>query len=177
MRQGYNILDLGFGTATLTLLTKKLHPDTQVVGLDADRKALEIARAKATQSKLAVGLDLGMSTRLPYPDCYFHRVLSSLFFHHLTPENKHRTLEEIFRVLRPQGELHVADWGKAQNVLMRAAFLLVQVLDGFERTSENVRGELPEAFQNAGFEQVRETWHYTTMFGTLSLYQARKPGS
>ncbi len=176
VKQGHNILDVGCGTATLTLLTKKLHPETQVVGLDADPKAFEIARAKAAQSRLEVGLDLGLSMQLPYPNCYFHRVLSSLFFHHLTPENKHRTLEEIFRVLRPQGELHVADWGKAQNTLMRAAFLLVQLLDGFETTSGNVRGELLETFRNAGFEQVRETRRYMTVFGTLSLYQARKPG-
>jgi len=60
--------------------------------------------------------------------------------------------------------------------LMRAAFLLVQLLDGFETTSGNVRGELLETFRNAGFEQVRETRRYMTVFGTLSLYQARKPG-
>lgn len=176
VKQGHNILDLGCGTATLTLLTRKLHPETQVVGLDADLKSLEIARAKRAQSGLGIGLDLGLSMQLPYPDCYFHRVLSSLFFHHLTPENKRHTLEETFRVLRPAGELHVADWGKAQNTLMRAAFLLVQMLDGFETTSGNVRGELPEAFRNAGFEDVRETCRYMTVFGTLSLYQARKPG-
>jgi len=174
LKQGHSILDLGCGTATLTLLTKKLHPETQVVGLDADPKALEIARVKRAQSRLDVGLDLGLSMQLPYPDCYFHRVLSSLFFHHLTPENKRRTLEEIFRVLRPTGEPHVADWGKAQNTLMRAAFLLVQMLDGFETTSGNVRGELLETFRNAGFKDVRETCRYVTAFGTLSLYQARK---
>jgi len=177
VRQGYNILDLGCGTATLTLLIKKLHPDTQVVGLDADPKALKIAQSKAAQSKLDVGLDLGVSMRLPYPDGYFDRVLSSLFFHHLTTEDKRRTLGEIFRVLRPQGEVHVADWGKAQNRVMRAAFLLVQMLDGFETTSGNVRGELPEAFRNAGFKEVHETFRYTTVFGTLSLYQARKPNA
>jgi ubiquinone/menaquinone biosynthesis C-methylase UbiE len=176
VKQGHNILDVGCGTGTLTLLTKKLHPETQVVGLDADPKALKIAKGKAAQSKLAVGLDLGLSMRLPYPNCYFHRVLSSLFFHHLTPENKRHTLSEIFRVLQPTGELHVVDWGKAQNILMRTAFLLVQILDGFETTSGNVRGELPEAFRNAGFEEARETCRYVTMFGTLSLYQARKPG-
>ncbi|MEW5976285.1 MAG: class I SAM-dependent methyltransferase [Acidobacteriota bacterium] len=176
IQQGCNLLDLGCGTATLTLLVKRLHPETQVVGLDADPKALEIARAKRAQSRLDVGLDLGLSMKLPYPDCYFDRVLSSLFFHHLTTENKRRTLEEIFRVLRPTGELHVADWGKAQNSLMRAAFLLVQMLDGFETTSGNVRGELLDTFRSAGFQDVSETCRYMTVFGTLSLYQARKPG-
>jgi len=177
VKPGRNILDLGCGTATLTLLIKKLHPETPVVGLDADPKALAIARAKCAQSRLDVGLDVGLSMQLPYPDRYFHRVLSSLFFHHLTLENKRRTLEGVFRALRANGELHVADWGKPQNRFMRAAFLLVQMLDGFETTSGNVKGELPETFRNAGFIEVRESLRYMTVLGTLSLYQARKPNA
>lgn len=175
IQKGQNILDLGCGTATLTLLVKKLHPETQVVGLDADPAVLAIAKAKATKSRLAIDLDLGLSFKLPFPDEYFHRVFSSLMFHHLTPENKRRTLAEVYRVLRPSGELHVADWGKHQNLTMRVAFLMVQMLDGFKTTAENVRGELPEIFRNAGFKEVQETSRSMTMFGTLSLYLAKRP--
>jgi ubiquinone/menaquinone biosynthesis C-methylase UbiE len=175
IQNGQNILDLGCGTATLTLLIKELHPGTQVVGLDADPEVIAIAKAKAAESKLEIGLALGLSFKLPYPDNYFHRVFSSLMFHHLTPENKHRTLAEIYRVLHPSGELHVSDWGKAQNLAMRLAFLMVQLLDGFQTTAENVRGELPEMFRDAGFKEVQETSRSMTMFGTLSLYLAKKP--
>ena len=93
----------------------------------------------------------------------------------LTPENKNRTLAEIYRVLRPGGELHVSDWEKAQNLTMRLAFLMVQLLDGFETTAENVRGRLPELFRHAGFKEVQETSRSMTMFGTLSLYLAKRP--
>ncbi|HET6962829.1 MAG TPA: methyltransferase domain-containing protein [Terriglobia bacterium] len=175
LQKGQNILDLGCGTATLTLLIKELHPGTQVVGIDADPQVIAIAKAKAAESKLEIGLALGLSFNLPYPDKYFHRVFSSLMFHHLTPENKHRTLAEIYRVLRPSGELHVSDWGKAQNLTMRLAFLMVQLLDGFETTAANVRGELPELFRDAGFKEVKETSCSMTMFGTLSLYLAKRP--
>lgn len=120
--------------ATLTFLVKRLRPEADVVGLDGDPKVLEIARAKAAEAGVDIALDHGMAFELPYPDASFHRVLSSLLFHHLTRENKVRTLREVFRVLQPGGELHVADWGEAQNRLMRGAFLLVQLLDGFETT-------------------------------------------
>jgi len=116
-----------------------------------------------------------MAFELPYPDATFDRVISSLLFHHLTRGNKERTLREVFRVLRRGGELHVADWGKAQNRLMRTAFLLVQMLDGFETTADNVRGLLPELFRAAGFEDIQEPTRYMTVVGTLSLYKARKP--
>jgi hypothetical protein len=59
---------------------------------------------------------------------------------------------------------------------MRLAFLFVQFLDGFETTADNVSGLLPEIIGKAGFEDVQETTRYMTMFGTLSIYRARRPG-
>lgn len=172
---GHRVLDLGCGTATLTLLIKKTQLDAEVVGLDGDPNILEIARAKAAKAGLLITLDQGMSFDLPYPDNSFDRILSSLVFHHLTRENKIRTLEEVFRVLTPNGELHVADWGKAQNALMRAAFLPVQMLDSFITTADNVKGLLPELLGTVGLEDVQQTAQYSTLFGTLALLQARKP--
>lgn len=168
------VLDLGCGTATLTLLIKKTHPEAEVVGLDGDLKVLEIAKAKAVKTGLKIALERGMAFELPYPDRSFDRVLSSLVFHHLTRDNKVRTLKEVFRVLKPGGELHVADWGKPQNTLMRVAFLLVQMLDGFNTTADSVNGLLPELFSQAGFEDIQQTDRHITLFGTLALYRARK---
>ncbi len=177
IRSGERALDLGCGTGTLTLRLKQVHPDAKVVGLDADPRALRIAEAKAATAGLQVTFDRGMAFALPYPDEAFDRVLSSLLFHHLTHENKERTAREVVRVLRPGGELHVANWGKARNGMMRAAFLLVQLLDGFDTTTENVRGAVPHVFAAAGFEDVRQSAQFATLFGSLALYQARKRAS
>ena len=49
-------------------------------------------------------------------DGTFQRVISSLFFHHLTWPDKEHAARETFRVLAPGGELHVADWGRAEDV-------------------------------------------------------------
>ena len=175
VKKGHRILDLGCGTATLTLLIKQAHPEAQVTGLDGDSKALEIARGKIARSRLAITLDEGMAFNLPYPDNSFDRVFSGLLFHHLTREDKERSLKEVYRVLRPGGELHVADWGKASNALMRLAFFLVQLLDGFKTTSDNVNGLLPNFFSKAGLQDVQQTAQYQTMFGTMALYKAKKP--
>src|SRR5258708_30120694 len=175
IQTGSRVLDLGCGTGTLTLRLKRQQPDAEVVGLDADPQALRIAEAKAAAAGIPIAFDQGMAFALPYADHSFDRVLSSLLFHHLTHEDKARTARNLARVLRPGGELHVADWGKARNGLMRAAFLLVHLLDGFETTTQNVRGALPHVFAAVGFEDVRESAQYVTLFGTLALYQARKP--
>ena len=175
VKTGYRILDLGCGTATLTLMIKQAHPEAQVTGLDGDSKALEIARGKIARTGLAITLDKGMSFNLPYPDNSFDRVFSGLLFHHLTREDKARTLEEVHRVLVSGGELHVADWGKPGNAFMRLAFFLVQLLDGFKTTQDNVDGRLPNFFSIAGLQDVQETARYATIFGTVALYQTRKP--
>ena len=174
IERGHQVLDLGCGTGTLVLLIKSHHPKADVIGLDVDPKVIEIAKARAARAGLNVGFYHGMAFDLPYEDASFDRVISSLMFHHLTRGNKERTLREVFRVLRPGGQLHMADYGKAQNILMRVAFLLVQMLDGFETTADNVSGLLPELFRAAGFEDIKEPTRYTTMVGTLSLYRAGK---
>jgi SAM-dependent methyltransferase len=102
----------------------------------------------------------------------FDRVVCTLLLHHLTRENKVRTLNEVFRVLRPGGELHVADFGKPQNALMYTISLVTR---RFEEAADNVAGFLTELFWKAGFDAVEETARYMTIMGTLALYRAKKP--
>ncbi|MCL4522717.1 MAG: methyltransferase domain-containing protein [Acidobacteria bacterium] len=176
IQAGQHVLDLGCGTATLTLLVKRNYPASAVTGLDGDPNILRIAAAKIAQTGLDIRLDCGMSFDLPYASESFDRVLSSLMLHHLTRANRVRTLLDVLRVLQPGGELHIADWGKPQNAWMRAAFCLVQILDGFETTADSAKGLLPELMREAGFEDVQQTDQFATVLGTLCLYRARKPG-
>jgi ubiquinone/menaquinone biosynthesis C-methylase UbiE len=171
IEKGNRVLDLGCGTATLTILIKKAHPDAEVIGLDGDPKILEIAKSKIEKEGLDITLDQVMAFELPHPDGSFDHVVSNLVFHHLTSENKVRTFREIFRVLKPGGELHVAEFGKPHNTIMWLISLFTRL---FEEVSDNVKGLLPDMFRNAGFADVEETDQYMTINGTLSLYRARK---
>lgn len=77
--------------------------------------------------------------------------------------------------MRPGGVLHVADWGQAANPLMRVLFYLVQLLDGFKTTADNVAGRLPQFMRECGFVDVAETRRFATPLGTISLYRAFVP--
>lgn len=167
-----HVLDLGCGTGTLTIAIAKALPDAVVAGLDADPEALGIAANKARQAGVGPGLHRGFSTDLPFSDAQFDCIVSSLFFHHLTREAKIATLREVRRVLAPKGSLHIADWGKPANALMRLAFLAVQLLDGFETTDDSVRGRLPEMISATGLGDAHETAAINTPLGTMVLYQA-----
>lgn len=171
---GQRVLDLGCGTGTLALLAKTVVPDADVVGIDADAAALQRARIKAAKEGAAVTFILGLAQEAPLPPGSLDRVLSSLMLHHLNPESKAETLRKAWELLRPGGELHVADWSKAHGIWTRLAFFSVQFLDGFTTTNDHVKGLLPAYFREAGFVEVEETHRAVTLYGTLGFFRAVK---
>lgn len=171
IQPGQNILDMGCGTGTLTLLIKQTQPNATVYGLDVDAQVLGIARNKAEQARKTIVLHQGTATCLLYPDGSFDCVFASLMLHHLTQEDKRRALKEAFRILKPGGELHVADFGKPHDRTMRLISLAVRWA---EQIHDNVLGLLPVFMEEAGFCPVEETSRYRTVAGALALYRACK---
>ncbi|HEY5559797.1 MAG TPA: methyltransferase domain-containing protein [Steroidobacteraceae bacterium] len=172
---GQRVLDLASGTGTLAIWIKQHEPLLDVTGVDADPDILATATLKARAAKVEIQFDRALSYSLPYPAVYFDRVVSSLFFHHLSWQDKLRTAQELFRVLKPGGVLHVADWGRPANLVMRGLFLMIQFLDGFETTRDNAAGRLVSLFEDAGFVDVLQRQTFSTIFGTMALYRAAKP--
>ena len=173
VQPGHKVLDVGCGTGTLLLMLKQREPAAEVFGVDGDPNVLKLAEQKVRDANVASKLHEGRASEAPFQEQVFDRVVSSLVFHHLDTEEKLKTLRRIKTWLRPGGELHIADWGKAQNPLMRVAFLPVQMLDGFKTTADSVKGKLPELMREAGYVDVAETHREMTLLGTLSIYRGK----
>jgi ubiquinone/menaquinone biosynthesis C-methylase UbiE len=169
---GQDVLDLGCGTGTLALLIKRTRPGVRVVGLDIDPRILAIARRKMQRAGVVLELQEGSATEPPFAPASFDRVLTTLMLHHLTTAQKRAALTAARRLLRPGGELHVADWGKPHNALMRVASLGFRLVDGGETTDANLSGQLPALIAAAGFADVAETERWMTPFGTLAFIRA-----
>ncbi|HVN83915.1 MAG TPA: class I SAM-dependent methyltransferase [Candidatus Binatia bacterium] len=169
IHSGHRVLDLGCGTGTMAVLIRQQRPESVVVGVDGDPRALERARRKAAQASLPIQFDQAFADRLPYPDRSFDRVVSSLVFHHLTHDDKLAALREILRVLKPGGWFHLADFGPPVG---RYATLLVQLTNPNERLRENLGGKLRQLCSDAGFTSVQDRGHHNTLFGTLTLLAA-----
>ncbi|TAL36700.1 MAG: methyltransferase domain-containing protein [Spirochaetes bacterium] len=174
IREGSTILDVGCGTATLTVMIKNAHPDATVYGVDGDPAILARAADKASREGVQLSFKEAMSDSLPYPDGHFDRVFSSLMFHHLTTDKKVATLKEIYRVLKKGGALFIADFGRPSNLMMKIIFSIIRILDSPETTLDNVKGLIPARMESAGFKEVAVTYSLNTVFGTVCFYRGEK---
>ena len=173
IQPGQAILDLGCGTATLTVMLKQAHPDAAVTGLDGDPAVLKIGQSKADRAGVHLTLDQGMAYELPYADSSFDRVVSSLMFHHLATQEKHQTMKEVFRVLRPGGSFWVVDFGPPQGIWSR---FISPLMARLEEVGDNHKGLLLTMLGLAGFQEVTRPARFANIFGTLYLYAGQKPG-
>ncbi|WKZ35017.1 MAG: class I SAM-dependent methyltransferase [Anaerolineales bacterium] len=163
------VLDLGCGTGTLTLMLKRAHPDAVITGLDGDSQVLDIARQKSRG--MNIQWDEGFASSLPYPDSTFDRVVTSLVIHHLSTAEKRRAFKEIYRILKPQGQLHVLDFGAPHSAFTR---FIAKYMRHLEETADNFDGLIPPFMLEAGFRGVKEAQQFVNIFGPLSSWRAVK---
>ena len=172
---GERVLDLGCGTGTLLLRLASRVPGARIAGVDADPAMLRQAQAKATAAGISLNLAPAWADALPFADGSFDVVLSSLFFHHLQPNDKRRSLREVLRVLRPGGRVLIADFSRPASWVGRAAFHLVRLLDGYANTRDHAEGRLPELMRDAGFVDVSTLHSLGVPVGRIGLYRGIRP--
>ena len=168
------ILEFGFGTAQNIIILKQRFPNCNIQGVDIDPKIKSIAEYKLKKTGIEAPLFLYDGNKLPFEDNSIDKVYSSLVFHQLDMITKLKCLLEINRILKPNGELIIGDWGKAKTKWMRLSFYLVQLLDGFKTTTDNVNGLMTKYITDAGFKNVEEISYINTSIGTYSYYKAYK---
>jgi 2-polyprenyl-3-methyl-5-hydroxy-6-metoxy-1,4-benzoquinol methylase len=109
LQTGEHVVDVGCGAGLDSLIAARMvGPTGKVVGVDMTPSMLE----KATQSARELGLTHvefreGFAEALPVPDGWADVVISNGVLN-LTPD-KATTLQEMARVLKPQGRLQIGD--------------------------------------------------------------------
>jgi ubiquinone/menaquinone biosynthesis C-methylase UbiE len=160
LRPGHRVLDIGCGTGSLAVLTKRLVGGVEVVGIDPDEKALARAVRKARHAGVSVQFALGFSDVLDYPAASFDRVFSSFMFHHLARDEKERTLRAICRVLKDGGSLHLLDFGGPESVGHGSR---VRGLHAHDRLTDNDERTILGFLTDAGLTNAAKTADRTVL--------------
>ena len=165
---GMNILDVGCGTGSLTIeARRKLGSEGRVVGIDPSSNMIDLAQGKAAKAGVGIDFQVGVIEKMDFPDDYFELVLSSLMMHHLPDELKQAGLQEVLRLLKPNGTLLIIE-------LDPSAFSLASLIHGhsskLSAQLENVRQHL----ESAGYVSIESG---NLKFRGFSYLRSRKPNS
>jgi len=90
----------------------------------------------------------------------------------LDTNKKLKAMQEILRVLVPNGKLYTADFGKQENPIF---VLIGKIAIKFEPELDvNFNGKLPKLLESAGFKNVKTLKTYNTKLGTICIYSGEK---
>jgi len=183
------ILDVATGTGDLAFAAcKKLNPD-KIIGLDLSNGMLEVGRIKIKKKKLEDKLEFvqGDSENLPFKDNFFDSVMVSFGVRNF--ENLNIGLKEIFRVLKPSGNIFVLEFSKPKKFPIKQLFgfyskAILPILGSFISKDKSAYHYLPasvdafpegENFTNELEEVGFSNSTYKSLSGGISsIYVAEK---
>lgn len=183
-RPGARALDLCCGTGDMAAALRGQAAGIEIVGADFSRGMLTRGSKKFSVHRIeAVEAD---ALRLPFPDKSFDLVVSAFGFRNLA--NYDAGLAEIYRVLRPNGEVGILDFSEPGGLLGKLySFYFKNVLPKIGTFISGVRGpysylpasvsrfpspdEMLARMRSVGYR--KPTWRPYT-FGIAGLYHAVK---
>jgi len=113
LRNGQKILDLATGTGDVAIEIKKRFQETSVYATDVAKNMLGIAQGKADRQNMEISFvqkDVGV---LPYTEKMFDHIFISFGVRNF--DKLLLEFEEINRVLKPGGKLHIIDFFQPDN--------------------------------------------------------------
>jgi len=190
-RPGMSVLDVCTGTGDLAFkMAKKIGSQGTLVGVDFTEEMLDLAERK--KQKMGLGLNisfrLSCAEDLPFESESFDLVVSAFAMRNVKA-NLERVLKEMFRVLRPNGQMLILDFSTPQMPILTLLhfFYLKTVipLDGkmifgskwsSDYLSESILNffsaeGLSQILLKAGFSQVR---YFPLNFGIVVIHNGRK---
>ncbi len=141
VKNGASILDVCTGTGSLlSYLQMKVGARGRVVGLDFSRGMLKVANEKIGRAH-NVQLVEADAAHLPFASGTFDALTCSHAFYELKGAIQDLALQEIIRVLRPQGVFLMMEHDVPRNPLVRALFYLRLIFVGTGQAISVLRHE------------------------------------
>ncbi len=185
---GSRFLDVGTGTGELALRLAKRTSGGKVVGIDFCGEMLDVAKRKKEEKRYGENIQFvqAKAEDLPFPDNYFDGIITGFVMRHLKIDE---ALEEMMRVLRPNGHLVILEISKPESIWFRKLYYfylrrilpligmtLVGTKEPFCVLASSVIGfleaeEMKSVLQKMGLRKIRNP---ALSNGIVSLYIATK---
>ena len=189
MRPADSLLDVAIGTGDLAIRAVRDGKAAQVKGLDLSAEMMRIGAEKAEKAGLEEKIEFlqGSALQMPFDDSTFDAVSCAFGVRNFSDLDK--GLREMFRVLKPGGQLLILEFSYPENRIMRAAydFFFTRIMPvvgkkishdagAYIYFKESVKGfiwgeEMLVRIREAGFENAS---FKTLTFGIATLYTADK---
>ncbi|MBQ7359563.1 MAG: class I SAM-dependent methyltransferase [Lachnospiraceae bacterium] len=158
---GRRVLDIGFGTGTLT--TKLYEQGCDIFGQDFSGRMIELAKEKMPTAKLFRG-DFSEGLVAPLMEHKYDAIIATYSLHHLTDEQKVRFIAKLHSLLNDRGSIYIGDVA----FFTRQDMEKCMVEAGDEWDDEEIYfvfEEIRQAFPNMEFEQM------SSCAGLLALHR------
>lgn len=107
------ILDLACSIGQATIILKDRYPDAEITGLDVGLPMVRYAHLQAVERGVDVNFIQGLSEDTKFEDNCFDTVLSYILFHEIPVRVIEKTVQEMFRILRPGGTFCIYEFPSA----------------------------------------------------------------
>lgn len=175
LARGPDVLDVGCGTGNVTL--RLAQRGLRVTAVDLDPDMLDVARKKVSASFNVRWIRTSAVELIDhFPAAAFDTITSVLLFSELSQAEQREALRQYHHLLRPGGQLIVADECAPQKLARRAVYTLLRwplaVLTYLlTQTSTNPVRDLEGKVGEAGFQTILDQ---RNRFGDFVLIEAQK---
>lgn len=190
LQPGQQALDVAGGTGDLSIaMAKRVGPKGHVVLSDINEAMLENGRRRLVDAGIVgnVSFQQADAEDLPFEDNRFHCVTIAFGLRNVT--NKDRALREMYRVLKPGGQLLVLEFSKPKapglgpiydaysfKVLPLMGKLVANDEESYRYLAESIRmhpdqDTLLQMMEDAGFENAR---YHNLTGGIVALHRGYK---
>jgi demethylmenaquinone methyltransferase/2-methoxy-6-polyprenyl-1,4-benzoquinol methylase len=183
------LLDVACGTGDLAITAYRILKLEKIIGIDISDGMLNVGRKKIEEKSLTekISLQNGDSENIEFPEHQFDAVTAAFGVRNF--ENLERGLCEMFRVLKPGGELVVLEFSRPQRFPIKQLYHLYffKILPGIGKIFSRDMSAytyLPESvyqfpygsefcaiLKKIGFAKVE---YQNLAFGIASVYHAKK---
>lgn len=119
-----HILDIATGTADIAIQSFQHLTPTQITGIDISEKMLNIGREKINKAGLEnqIKLQVADVSQLPFDDETFDAATTAFGIRNF--DQLEKSIQEIHRVLKPQGKFIILEMNEPQAPLIKQGYTL-----------------------------------------------------